>query len=249
MARQIPGGGVAKRLRGLGRADVGSHGAVEISDLTTLPLKAGAALRDRRVFHPTGVLCAGSITRLAPPERGLPIVSGDVVGRISKGVGTPGSMPDFAGLAWRMQRDADSQVPWDVLMVSSTARVVLRPATSWRSAQYSTLMPLGYRGEVFWLRAEMQTPLPGDGLALAAVRDRLNTGPIEFAITQARGGGPFTNLATLTLQRALCGDEPECDQPFDPTVRSGTGVTLLPHWLTRLRRSAYRNSREGRGVE
>lgn len=221
---------------------------MSISDLTTLPLKAGSALRSRRVFHPTGVLSAGTITRVAPDGEGLPLVSGDVVGRISKGAGTPGSLPDFAGLAWRMQRDADAQVPWDVLMVSSTARVVLRPTRSWAAAQYSTLMPLGYRGGVFWLRAQMETPLD-EGLDVETVRARLASGPVEFTVEQARGGGAFAPLATLRFDRALCGDEPECDQPFDPTQRSGSEVVLLPEWLTSLRKSAYRNSREGRGAQ
>ncbi len=222
---------------------------MSLSDLTTLPLKAGSALRDRRVFHPTGVLCAGTVTRVAPDGEGLPLVSGDVVGRISKGAGTPGSLPDFAGLAWRMQRDADAQVPWDVLMVSSTARVVLRPTRSWPAAQYSTLMPLGYRGGVFWLRAQMITDLDHDGLSVEAIRTRLASGAVEFSVEQARGGGAFVPLATLQFDRALCGDEPECDQPFDPTQRSGSEVVLLPEWLTSLRRSAYRNSREGRGAQ
>jgi len=220
---------------------------MSLSDLTTLPLKVGAALRDRRVFHPTGVLCAGTVTRVAPEGQGLPLVSGEVVGRISKGAGTPGALPDFAGLAWRMQRDADARVPWDVLMVSATARVVLRPATSWTEAQYSTLMPLGYRDGVYWLRAQLVTPIAG--LSVDAVRERLTGAAVEFEVEQARGGRPFTPLATLRFDRALCGDEPECDQPFDPTVRSGAQVVLLPHWLTTLRRSAYRNSREGRGAE
>lgn len=233
----------------LDASDLGRHRQVSISDLTTLPLKAGAALRDRRVFHPTGVLCAGAVTRVAPDGEGLPLVSGDVVGRVSKGAGTPGSLPDFAGLAWRMQRDADAQVPWDVLMVSSTARIVLRPTRTWPAAQYSTLMPLGYRGGVFWLRAHMVTPLDDDGLSVDAVRTRLASGPIEFSVEQARGGGAFTPLATLRFDRALCGDEPECDQPFDPTQRSGAEVVLLPHWLTSLRKAAYRNSREGRGAQ
>ncbi|TRW87783.1 phosphodiesterase [Mycolicibacterium sp. 018/SC-01/001] len=222
---------------------------MSISDLTTLPLKAGAALRERRVFHPTGVLCAGTITRVARDGDGLPLMSGDVVGRISKGAGTPGSLPDFAGLAWRMQQDADARVPWDVLMVSSTARVVLLPAGSWAGAQYSTLMPLGYRGGVYWVRAHMASPIADDGLSVGAVRDRLASGVIEFAVEQARGGQRFTPLAMLRFDRALCGDEPECDQPFDPTQRSGAQVVLLPQWLTALRSSAYRNSRQGRGAE
>lgn len=220
-----------------------------ISQLTTLPLRAGAALRDKRVFHPTGVLCGGTITRTAPAGEGLPLASGDVVGRISKGAGTPGSLPDFAGLAWRMQNDADGQQPWDILTVSSAARVALRPVGSWAAAQYSTLMPLGYPTGIFWLRATMTTRLDGDGLSLDSIRARIASDTIEFAIEQAYGVGPFHPLATLTFDRELCGDEPGCDEPFDPTVRSGTNVTLLPGWLTTLRRSAYRNSREGRGAE
>lgn len=219
-----------------------------ISELTTLPLRAGAALRNRRFFHPTGVLCAGTVTRLAPDGDGLPLVSADVIGRLSKGAGTPGALPDFAGLAWRMSRDADGDNPWDVLTVSSSARVVLHPVANWPAAQYSTLMPLGYRGGVFWLRAQLRTAL-GGGLSLDALRNQLATAPLEFSIEQACGNNGFTNLGTLTFDREICEDEPGCDQPFDPTVRSGTEVKLLPQWLTTLRKSAYRNSREGRDAQ
>nr|WP_041781677.1 hypothetical protein [Mycolicibacterium chubuense] len=219
-----------------------------LSDLTTLPLRAGAALRDKRFFHPTGVLCGGTVTRLAPEGEGLPLMSGDVVGRLSKGAGTPGALPDFAGLAWRMQGDADGAHPWDVLTVSSSSRVLLRPVVSWPAAQYSTLMPLGYRGGVYWLRARMRSTVVG-GLSVEAIRDQIAGSPLEFVVEQAQGRGDFTTLATLTFDRELCGDEPGCDQPFDPTIRSGTEITLLPRWLTVFRRSAYRNSREGRGAE
>ncbi|PRC47662.1 phosphodiesterase, partial [Mycobacterium sp. ITM-2017-0098] len=143
----------------------------------------------------------------------------------------------------------DGPQPWDVLTVSSAARVALRPVAGWPAAQYSTLMPLGYRGGIFWLRALMRTPVDGDGLSLNVIRDRLGLGTVEFTIQQANGTGAFSDLATLTFDRELCGDEPGCDTPFDPTVRSGTEVTLLPRWLTSFRRSAYRNSREGRGAE
>lgn len=222
---------------------------MSISELTTLPLRAGAALRDKRIFHPAGVLCGGTVTRTAPAGEGLPLVSGEVVGRISKGVGTPRALPDFAGLAWRMHKDADGSQPWDVLTVSSSARVALRPVTTWAAAQYSTLMPLGYPGGIFWLRATMTTALDSDGLGLDAVREHIAAGTVEFDVEQAYGIGPFYPLATLTFDRELCGDEPGCDQPFDPTVRSGTHVTLLPGWLTTLRHAAYRNSRQGRGAE
>jgi hypothetical protein len=221
---------------------------MDISGLIARPLRAGAALRHKRFFHPVGVLCGGTVTRVAPEGDGLPLSSGDVIGRISKAVGTPGSLPDFAGLAWRMQGDADGPHPWDVLMVSSAARVTLRPVRAWPAAQYSTLMPLGYRGGVFWLRARMTAPAQDDGLSLGTVRERLADGSLEFSVEQARGTGAFTELATLRFDRELCDDDPGCDTPFDPTVRSGTEVRLLPEWLTAFRRSAYRNSREGRGA-
>ncbi len=231
------------------RAASGQSDRVSISELTTLPIRGGAALRKKRLFHPSGILCGGTVTRLAPDGVGLPLVSGEVVGRISKGAGTPGSLPDFAGLAWRMPGDADGPRPWDVLTVSSAARVVLRPVRSWPEAQYSTLMPLRYRGGLYWLRARMRTPVDVDGLSVEAVRDRIETGPVEFTVEQACGIGSFTELATLTFDRELCDDDPGCDQPFDPTVRSGAEIALEPRWLTRMRRAAYRNSREGRGAE
>ncbi len=250
MARQIPGGALTKRCAAVfHRPETGQTSWVRIPELTTRSFRVGAALRDKRFFHPTGVVCGGAVTRVARDGEGLPVSSGDVIGRISKGVGTPGSLPDFAGLAWRMQGDADGPRAWDVLTVSSAARVVLRPVAAWPAAQYSTLMPLGYRGGVFWLRARMRTPVDGDGLSLNAIREQVSTGTIEFTLEQANGTGPFSALATLTFDRELSGDGPDIDTSFDPTVRSGTEVRLLPRWLTSVRRSAYRNSREGRGAE
>ena len=101
---------------------------------------------------------------------------------------------------------------------------------------------------LFWVRARPQTSL-GPGLSVDAVRAAVRSGGVTFAVEQAQSTGPFTPLATVTFDPELCGDEPECDQPFDPTVRSGTAVRLLPGWLTAFRRAAYRNSREGRGAE
>ncbi|EUA06968.1 hypothetical protein I553_0335 [Mycobacterium xenopi 4042] len=58
---------------------------VKFPDVVAVPLQWGSALRHRRVFHPAGVMAAGQIERLAPPDQGLPIGSCDVVARISKG--------------------------------------------------------------------------------------------------------------------------------------------------------------------
>jgi hypothetical protein len=221
---------------------------VQISDIAEVPFKLGAEFRRRRAFHPNGVSARGSIERTAAFNEGLPIGTGDVVVRLSKGAGLPGAWPDFAGLAFRMDHASS---PWDVLMVSAgsnaVGRIVLRPTTSWRHATFSTLMPLGYAGQVWWLRARILTAVDG-GLSLTSLSDHVRTAPIRIALDQAGGLGEFTPLGVITVDGLL----PESEQghlALDPTLHSAPGVDLLPGWLTALRRGAYRGSREGRHSE
>ncbi|HEX3287183.1 MAG TPA: phosphodiesterase [Mycobacterium sp.] len=211
------------------------------SDIAALPIRAGAALRHRRLFHPVGVLAEGTLDRTAPPGEGLPLKSGDVVGRVSKGVGLPGDFPDIAGLAWRMSPQ------WDVLLASTTgARLALAPVTKWTGASFSSLMPLQFEGGVWWLRARLVTPIGAKGLALDTVREHIRSTGVDFDIEQAAGTGDFLPLARLTL-RTLLPDRNEI--AFDPTVHSDPAVRLLPGWLTNFRRAAYRRSRQGRDAE
>jgi hypothetical protein len=77
------------------------------------------------------VVAEGILERVAPSNEGLPMVSCDVIGRVSKGIGLRGALPDIAGLAWRM-RNLRSCTPWNVLLAStvdsSVGRLILRPA-------------------------------------------------------------------------------------------------------------------------
>ncbi|MGV0803944.1 phosphodiesterase, partial [Mycolicibacterium elephantis] len=70
----------------------------------------------------------------------------DVVGRVSKGGGLPGPLPDVAGVAWRMPppQDLHGCTPWDVLLASTLggSRMVLSPIVRWHGATFSSLMPL-----------------------------------------------------------------------------------------------------------
>jgi hypothetical protein len=223
------------------RQSDGQSEPVLVSDIAALPIRAGAALRRRRLFHPVGVLADGALQRLAPPGEGLPLTSGEVVGRVSKGVGLPGGVPDIAGLAWRMSPQ------WDVLLASTSgSRLALAPVRKWSGATFSSLMPLQFEGGVWWLRGRLTTPIGAKGLALDTVRDRIRSSGIEFDIEQAAGTGGFRPLARLTL-RNLIPDRGE--YAFDPTVHSDPAVRLLPGWLTDFRRAAYRRSREGRRAE
>jgi hypothetical protein len=219
----------------------GQSERVLVSDIAALPIRAAAALRHRRLFHPVGVLAEGTLERVAPRDEGLPLTSGEVVGRVSKGVGLPGGLPDIAGLAWRMSPR------WDVLLASTSgSRLLLAPVTKWADATFSSLMPLQFEGGLWWLRARLVTPIGARGLALDTVRDRVRSTGIDFDIEQAVGTGGFLPVARLTL-RTVIPDRGE--YAFDPTVNSDPAVRMLPGWLTDFRRAAYRRSREGRHAD
>jgi hypothetical protein len=231
---------------------------MKATDLVTVPFQAGAAVRHRRLFHPVGVLAEGTLERLSPPGEGLPVESGPIMGRVSKGIGTPGALPDFAGLAWRMQPAPFAATPWDVLLISAglgsakvtVNRLLLRPVVSWAEAVYSSLMPLRHHGELWWVRARLVTAPEGGGLSLTTIRDRISDGGLAFEVEQACGTGEFIPLARLELTRAVAGepvsDGEGRDIAFDPVRHTAPDVTLWPDWLRELRELAYRGSRQGR---
>jgi hypothetical protein len=146
----MPGLAVVKRGRRFARLLAGHSERVNISDIAASPVQVGSWLRHRRLFHPVGVLAMGTIERIAPAGQGLPVMSAEVVGRVSKGVGLNAALPDITGVAGRMPPPLPPSTPWDVLLASTAGgalgRVLLRPMTSWSGATFSSLMPLGFRG-------------------------------------------------------------------------------------------------------
>ncbi len=178
------------------------------------------------------------------------MISGDVLGRVSKGVGLPGALPDIAGLAWRMRSRSATPTPWDVLLASSLGgglgRVALAPVRTWTGATFSSLMPFRFDGGVWWVRARLVTIIEVAGLGLDPIRNRIRSTGVEFEIEQAAGTGAFLRLANLTLTTVV----PDRNEvAFDPVLNTAPGVQLVPGWLTDLRRAAYRRSREGRDAE
>ncbi|RAU95354.1 phosphodiesterase [Mycolicibacter senuensis] len=209
----------------------------------------GAAARHRRLFHPSGVLATGFLDRVAPADEGLPVGSSPVVARVSKGAGTPGAAPDAVGLALRVPLSQHEPDCWDILLVSAGSGMFgralgLRPVLSWAGLTMTTLMPLGYREDTWWLRARLVTPVHGYGLALGSMRREIERGRVCFELDQARGTGDFHPLADLVLT----GLDQRHDVSFDPIVNTAPGVVLRPRWLAELRGQAYRGSREGRGA-
>ncbi|OBI63328.1 phosphodiesterase [Mycolicibacterium fortuitum] len=220
---------------------------MKISEVAAWPVEIGAAMRHRRLFHPNGVLARGHLERTAPTGRGLPLYSCDVVGRLSKGLGTPDSVPDIAGLAWRMPAQL-SGTPWDVLLASTLAgnRFVLWPANSWSRITFSSVMPMRYEGRLWWLWARLSTEFDGAGLSLDSVNSQLERGGVQFDIEQCQAPGEFEPVARLSLREKLPHGR---DVSFDPALHQADGVRLVPDWLADIRRSAYHSSRVGRDAE
>jgi hypothetical protein len=242
----------AVKPRGSGFAErCGGHTyAMQAPDLVALPIRLGAAVRRGRLFHPNGVLAEGVLERVAPPDEGLPMQSCDVIGRVSKGIGLPGSLADIAGLAWRIPppQDLRSCVPWDVLLASTVAnsRILLAPTRSWSKTTFSSLMPLRFQRSTWWVRARLVTKIDEPGLSLDTIRNQIDSGTIDFDIDQANGTSRFAPLARLTLRHL---DPSNDDIAFDPVLHSDEDVRLVPGWLADLRRAAYRRSREGRDAD
>lgn len=223
---------------------------MQASDIAALPIRLGAAIRNRRLFHPSGVMAEGTLERVAAEHEGLPMYSCNVIARVSKGVGLPGAAPDVAGLAWRIPTPPDlrSCSPWDVLLASTLAgtRVGLAPVLSWSGATFSSLMPLRYHDELWWVRAQLATRIDAAGLSLGAVENQINSTGITFNVDQGQSTGGFRPLARLTLRNV----DPSCDDiAFDPAMHSDPEVELAPRWLGDFRRSAYKRSRQGRDAE
>lgn len=226
---------------------------VQMSTLSTLaaPFQWTAAIRNGRVFHPDGVLTTGSIERIAPAGDGLPIQTSEgVLARLSKGLGTPGALPDVIGLAVRLPPDPSTATPWDILLASAgtgaaTRIVGIRPVFRWAGQPMSSVMPLRYGGNNWWLSARMVSDVNGFGVSLDDMRDQLSFGAVEFDIDQACGTESFRPLARLRVEGVLPSAEAQ-EVAFDPVLHAADGVELGPRWLARIREQAYDRSRHGR---
>jgi hypothetical protein len=196
-------------------------------------------------------VATGFLERIAPADEGLPVGSSAVVTRISKAAGTPGPLPDAVGLALRVPAPQHDPGAWDILLVSAGSGVLsravgLRPVVSWTGLTMTTLMPLGYREGVWWLRARLTTPVHGFGLALNSMRSEIGRGRVRFTLDQAHGTGEFRPLADLVLTGIDHDHGTDEDVTYDPVVNTAPGVELRPRWLAELRAQAYRGSRDGR---
>jgi hypothetical protein len=200
-------------------------------DLVELAFRALAGARDAKAFHPRGRWFEGTVSTTFDPGLPLPVGEVEVCGRLSKGVGTPGGLPDVLGLAFRLPG------PWDVLLSTCIARVLPRPARTWTSARYGSIAPFRWRDRLVWLAA-----VPDSRRFCSAALADL---PEELGFT-LEVGPPWRPVGRL-VARPLDVDR---DLPaLDPVLNRPAGLELAPAVLTRARERAYRGSRRGRSPD
>ncbi|QQQ74354.1 hypothetical protein IOD16_24600 [Saccharothrix sp. 6-C] len=202
-----------------------------VPDLVEPAFRGLAAARDAKAFHPRGRWFDGTLTTTFDPALPLPVGVTEVSGRLSKGAGTPGGLPDVLGLAFRLPG------PWDVLLSTCVARVLPRFARTWTSGRYGSISPFRWRGRLVWLAA-----VPDDHRLRSTSLAGL---PAELGFT-LEVGAPWRPVGRLVV-RPLDVDR---DLPaLDPIRNRPPGLDLAPAALARVRERAYRGSRRGRSPD
>ncbi|MEV0680768.1 hypothetical protein AB0I60_30070 [Actinosynnema sp. NPDC050436] len=211
--------------------------------------RALARARGARAFHPCGVWFEGTVTGL--PEGGFPLLADatPVTGRMSKGVGTAGALPDVLGLAVRVPRGEGFDGPWDLALSSSGGNRVTRalplPARHWAAPRYGSIMPYWWRGRLRWLSAVAEPDAPVVAGSLRDLVDLLRTRPLAFTLSASSAGTGWRDIARLSVHRAIAPPE---GISFDPVLNTPPGLDVAPAFLSRLRESAYEGSRRGRNA-
>lgn len=217
---------------------------------TPAPVTAGfrrlAGLRSARAFHPVGRMGSGTL-RLDDAHGALGGVLGTgqhpVRVRLSRGAGLPGRLPDFLGVAVRIE----GPNPVDLLFTTtgrpSALRWLVVPARRWTSRPYSTVLP--YRS-------------PGGDVLLALVprRDSLSGGsveslsdvgpgqPFELDVVEGRRLGHWRKVGRLTVESV--GDDERL--AFDPMLHAHPRLRPV-RFLSGVREAAYQGSRRGRAAD
>lgn len=185
-----------------------------------------ARVRRAPAFHPRGVVLTGRLD-VDVPDSAVAAALGagarPVLVRLSKGVGTPGALPDLFGFALKARADDGAVV--DLLFTTATATGrVLAPARGWATRTYSTLQ--SYRTPSGPVRLLVE-PVP-------------RAATPEFRLVEARRRGLRRVVGTIVLTERH--DEPVA---FDPVVHSHPALRPSP-LLGGIRARAYRGSRRGR---
>jgi hypothetical protein len=211
---------------------------------TTLVEKGFAALariRSAPAFHPQGQLYDGI---LVVEGRG-PVPTGErpALVRLSRGVGLPGPVPDFLGVAVRV--DPRHPAPVDFLCTTTVTtrgvgRWLVAPARRWSGARLTSLMPW----ESGRQRRQVLLRLDDGRIQGGRPAEPAEHVPVALGVRVVDEDGRTVQQGVLTLTAAS--DRDHDDVAFDPLVHHPHGWVVGPRWVSRLREAAYVGSRHGR---
>lgn len=194
---------------------------------------AAALVRRTKPLHPEGSVGEGVLEITAPQRQlGVPLLAErgphSCTVRWSRAMGLPDSLPDFEGLAVRLE-GADGR-PADLLFASTgtgaVSRFVLVPRSPGRHGPQTTLLPVSAGGSSLMFQVTPSS-VPAQGL------------PTGFDLAVATSGSSWTPVGTLTVQWG-----PDRPMRFDPVENLLPGTEQYP--LVRvLREPSYFLARRG----
>lgn len=201
-----------------------------------------ARLRSARVFHPDGANFVGTValTDAHSPTAGALGGTWPVHVRASKGLGTPGALPDVHGLAVRIIHEDG---PVDLLFATAGRLVpwILTPSMGWSDHPYTTLLPYTVSDRHVVLRLDPDDPKAARSGDVASILEAVAKAPVHFTVRESHGLS-WRAIGTLTLESIA--DE---EIAFDPVVHQHPRVRHS-RLLAPLRQFAYAGSRQGRGA-
>lgn len=223
--------------------------AVERLDQPTERLfRALSSRRGRRIFHPSGIAYAGSLTSIGASD----VFSGEgkrrVLLRFSRGLGLPAPLADFLGLALRIVADGPGDADQDLLLASSlpgrAGKFVLWPAETFFETTFTSVLPYRSRRGRVLLGARVEGgPGRRRGHALQELDERVRTGGVRFTLAAARASEPWREEAAVSVLERLPESAAERLR-FHPWRSAGD---LRPAGLLNaLRGPAYAGSQRGR---
>lgn len=195
--------------------------------------------RSSKPLHPAGTVVLGTLTRTESADSGVAwldsIGTDEVLVRLSRAVGLPGTLPDIYGLALRIPAGGGHS---DVLLASTglgrLTRYLLTAGRDITARPLTTLIPYQTSRGPLMIAADPVTGEPGDG----------STG-LRFELLWSVGFGPWVSFAELVIPST---SGPDPDISFDAVAHPPPGLRIYP-WVRRVREPAYLAAREtsGRG--
>ena len=199
---------------------------------------AAALVRRTKPLHPQGNVGEGTLTITAPQrELGVPLLAEAATHpctvRWSRAIGLPTPLPDFEGLAIRLE-DPQADLLFASTGTGAVTRFVLLPRPSGTHGAQTTLLPVASAGG----GSLMFRVTPAEG-AFGDGASSVDEPPARFDLAVARSGTGWVDVGVLDVAWG-----PDRPMRFDPVENLLPGTEQYPV-VRVLREPAYFMARRG----